>query len=447
MVTVTVCFEGVIGLEEAVSVEEILSGGLDSKQVLVRGWLQNKRSSGGIIFLHVRDGSGVVQCTFRKGVVDDKIFQEFLSAGIESSIEIEGVVRPDPRAPGGREVQVDAGRVEYAALEEFPIAKKYHGPEFLLDQRHLFVRTDKMRSVLKIRAVILSAARSWFDSHHYTEVQVPTLTSAAVEGGATLFEVRYFDEKAYLTQSWQLYAEALIASVGKIYTVAPSFRAEKSRTRRHLTEYWHLEAEAPWCDLDGIMEVEEQLLSHVVARLLERSKPELALFEREAGDLERVKPPFPRITYDDALKMIGEEKAGIKWGDDLGYEQEKLLTEHFDRPFFVTHYPKKAKAFYHKPDPKNPEVTLSADLLAPEGYGEITGGGQRIEDYKTLVARIEEEGLDLKSYQWYLDLRKFGSVPHSGFGLGLERVVSWVCKLEHIRDAIAFPRLINRIYP
>ncbi len=448
MRAVAACFEGVFRLEEAVSVDEVLRGGLDSKQVLVRGWLQNRRSSGGIIFLQVRDGSGVVQCTLRKGEVDDKVFQEFLTAGIESSVELQGTVSPDPRAPGGREVQVDAGRVEYAALEEFPIAKKHHGPEFLLDERHLFVRTDKMRSILKIRALILSAARAWFDSHGYTEVQVPTLTSAAVEGGATLFEVKYFDEKAYLTQSWQLYAEALIASIGKIYTVAPSFRAEKSRTRRHLTEYWHLEAEAPWCDLDGIMKVEEQLLSHVVERLLERSRPELALFERKAGDLERVKPPFPRITYDEALKMMGgEKKAGIKWGDDLGYEQEKLLTEHFDQPFFVTRYPKKAKAFYHKPDPENPAVTLSVDLLAPEGYGEITGGGQRIEDYKTLVARIEEEGLDSKSYQWYLDLRKFGSVPHSGFGMGLERVVSWVCKLDHIRDAIAFPRLINRLYP
>ncbi len=395
----------------------------------------------------IRDGSGVIQCTLRRGEVEDKVFQAFMSVGVESSVELEGTVKPDSRALGGREVQVDRGRLVYAAVDEFPIAKKYHGPEFLLDQRHLVVRTDKMRSMLKLRATILSAARSWFDAHGYTEVQVPTLTSAAVEGGSTLFEVKYFDEKAYLTQSWQLYAEALIASVGKIYTVAPSFRAEKSRTRRHLTEYWHLEAEAPWYDLEGIMRVEEKLLSDVVRQLLERSKTELALFGRKAEDLERVKPPFPRISYDRALEMIGGEKAGIKWGDDLGYEQEKLLTAHFDCPFFVTKYPRKAKAFYHKPDPENPEVTLSVDLLAPEGYGEITGGGQRIEDYETLVSRIKEEGLDPKSYQWYLDLRKYGSVPHSGFGMGLERVVSWVCKLDHIRDAIAFPRLINRLYP
>ena len=434
-------------MEEAVRVQDVLTGSLDGKEVLVRGWLQNKRSSGGIVFLFIRDGSGVVQCTVRKSEVDEKLFDLFLSTRVESSVQIEGEVKSDPRAVGGREIVVHSGRVDSAALEEFPIAKQFQGPDFLLDKRHLFVRSDKMRAVLKVRAVILSAAHSWLDSHDYMEVQVPTLTSAAVEGGSTLFEVKYFDEKAYLTQSWQLYAEALIPAVGKIYTIAPSFRAEKSRTRRHLTEYWHLEAEAPYVDLDGMMEVEEQMLSHVVGQLLEQTSAQLALFERKREDLEKVKPPFPRITYDAAYKMIGEERSGIKWGDDLGYEQEKILTTHFDRPFFVTRYPKKSKAFYHKPDPSNPEVTLSVDLLAPEGYGEITGGGQRIEDYAALITRIKEEGLDPKSYEWYLDLRKFGSVPHSGFGMGLERVVSWVCKLEHIRDAIAFPRLINRVYP
>lgn len=434
-------------METPSTIKDILLGGRDGSNVLIRGWVQNKRSSGGIIFLSLRDGSGVIQCTLRKGKVDDRVFEEIQAAKIESTVALEGLVKADPRAPGGREVQVQSGRVESAALEEFPIAKQFHGPDFLLDQRHLFIRTDKMRAILKIRAAILSTTRSWFDSRGYTEVQVPTLTSAAVEGGSTLFEVKYFDEKAYLTQSWQLYAEAMIASVGKIYTVAPSFRAERSRTRRHLTEYWHIEAEAPWCDLDGIIRVEEELLSEIVAELSKQCGPELELFERKMEDLQRVKVPFPRITYDKALDLIGGEKSGIKWGDDLGYEQEKMLTEHFDRPFFVTGYPKKAKAFYHKPDPSRPEVTMSVDMLAPEGYGEITGGGQRIEEYDALIARIKEEGLDPKSYGWYLDLRKFGSVPHSGFGMGLERVVAWVCKLDHIRDAIAFPRLINRIYP
>src|SRR5213594_1237150 len=434
-------------MEKSVPIRSILQGEGEGRKVLVRGWLQNKRSSGGIIFVLLRDGTGVIQCTLRKENVPTELFSRMLTTRVESTVELTGSAAVDQRAPGGWEIKVDSGRVLSEAMEDFTIAKKFHGPDFLLDNRHLFVRSDKLRSMLKVRSVLLATARAWFNSHDFTEVQVPTLTSAAVEGGATLFEVKYFDEKAYLTQSWQLYAEALIAAVGKIYTVAPSFRAEKSRTRRHLTEYWHLEAEAPYVDLDGIMEVEEQMLSHVVGQLLERTSTQLALFEREREDLEKVKPPFPRITYDDAFKMIGQEKSGIKWGDDLGYEQEKILTSHFDRPFFVTRYPKKAKAFYHKPDPLNPEVTLSVDLLAPEGYGEITGGGQRIEDYDALITRIKEEGLDPKSYGWYLDLRKFGSVPHSGFGMGLERVVSWVCKLEHIRDAIAFPRLINRVYP
>ncbi len=436
-----------LGLESGTSVRDILKGGLDSQRVQIRGWLQNKRSSGGIQFLLVRDGTGVLQCTLSKEKVDAKLFDEFLSTRIESSVELEGLVSKDPRATGGWELRVEAGRVLYPALDDFPIAKKYHGPDFLLDNRHLFVRSDRLRSVLRIRASILSAARSWFEEHGFTEVHVPSLTSAAVEGGATLFEVKYFDERAYLTQSWQLYAEALIASVGRIFTVAPSFRAERSRTRRHLTEFWQIEAEAPWCDLDGIMRIEEEMLSHVVGKLVESCRPELDLFGRRVEDLERVRPPFPRVTYDEAWKMIGGEASGLKWGEDLGYEQEKVLTEKFDRPFFVTRYPKRAKAFYHKPDPSNPELTLSVDLLAPEGYGEITGGGERIEDYDVLLGRIREEGLDPKSYSWYLDLRKFGSVQHAGFGLGLERVVAWICKLDHIRDAIAFPRLINRVYP
>ena len=434
-------------MQQFVKVSEVLEGTFDATHILLHGWLQNKRSSGGIVFVQLRDGTGVVQCTLRKGRVDEKTFDEFQSARVESTIQLAGEVKADPRAPGGREVLVDRGRVMFPALEEFPIARQFHGPEFLLDQRHLFVRSDKMRSILKIRAAVLSSVREWFDKRDYIEVQVPTLTSAAVEGGSTLFEVKYFDQKAYLTQSWQLYAEALISSVGSIYTVAPSFRAEKSRTRRHLTEYWHVEAESPWCDLNCIIEVEEQLISHIVSTVAVKCKEELALFGRKMEDLAKVKPPFQRITYDEAYKVIEEEKSGIKWGDDLGYEQEKLLTAKYDRPFFVTHYPKKAKAFYHMPDPKNPEVTLSVDCLAPEGYGEITGGGQRIESYDALLMRIREEGLDPKNYGWYMDLRKYGSVTHSGFGLGLERVVAWICKLDHIRDAIAFPRLINRVYP
>jgi asparaginyl-tRNA synthetase len=293
----------------------------------------------------------------------------------------------------------------------------------------------------------MEEARRWLLDHGYLEVQVPILVTAAVEGGSTLFPVKYFDQKAYLTQSWQLYAEAMISSVGKIFTVAPSFRAEKSRTRRHLTEYWHLEVEEPWLDLDGLMRLEEQLVAHICQQIREKMPEELKLLEREPEQLSTVKPPFPRITYDEAVELIKKSRPSFKWGTDLGYEEEKALTEHFELPFFVSHFPQGVKAFYHMPDPKDSRLTLSADLLAPEGYGEITGGGQRIHDLKQLLARIKEEGLKPEDYKWYVDLRRYGTVPHSGFGMGVERTLAWICKLEHIRDSIAFPRLINRIYP
>src|SRR2546426_1758210 len=374
-------------------VREVLDGGLDGKRVTVRGWLQNKRSSGGLQFLLIRDGTGVLQSTLRKEDVPIDVFESFQTAGVESTVELYGQIKRDVRAGGGWELKAEQGRVIQRALQEFPIAKKFHGPEFLLDNCHLYVRSDKLQAILRIRARLLSAARAWFEQHGYTEVHVPSLTAAAVEGGATLFEVKYFDEKAFLTQSWQLYAEALIASVGRIFTVAPSFRAEKSRTRRHLTEYWHLEAEAPWCDLNGVMEIEEQLLGFIVERVEQACRPEFEFLGRRLEDLEKIRPPFRRISYDEALTIMGSG-SGVKWGDDLGYEQEKILTEKFDKPFFVTGYPKKAKAFYHKPDPSRPEVTMSVDMLAPEGYGEITGGGQRIEEYDALVGRMKEEGLD-----------------------------------------------------
>jgi asparaginyl-tRNA synthetase len=289
--------------------------------------------------------------------------------------------------------------------------------------------------------------RRWLVDHGYLEVQVPVLVNAAVEGGSTLFEVKYFDQKAFLTQSWQLYAEAMISSVGKIFTVAPSFRAEKSRTRRHLTEYWHLEVEEPWLDLDGLMRLEEQLVADTCKHVRENMQEELKFVGRDPTQLENVKAPFPRITYDDAVKLVQKVRPDFQWGTDMGYEEEKVLTENFNQPFFVSHFPKGIKAFYHMPDPKNPNVTLSVDLLAPEGYGEITGGGQRIHELQSLLTRMSEEGLKPEDYGWYVDLRRYGTVPHSGFGLGVERTLAWICKLEHIRDAIAFPRLINRIYP
>jgi len=430
-----------------VDVSRILLGEFDGKTVRMHGWVHHKRSSGGIQFLLLRDGTGIIQCTLKKEKVDMSTFQEVEKLPEESAIEVSGEVRKDPRAPRGHEVTISEIKILHKAEEDYPIARKYHGPEFLLDNRHLWLRNEKMQTIMRIRAKLLEAAREWFKEDGYTEVQMPTLITAACEGGSTLFEVKYFDMKAYLTQSWQLYAEAVIASLGKIYTIAPSFRAEKSRTRRHLTEYWHLEAEAPWCDLNCIMKVQEGLVSHICQKISMEVPEELESLGRDPKTLLEVEPPFEKITYDSAVEMLKRDNVEIKWGEDLGWEQERHLALKFKKPFFVTHYPKEAKAFYHKPDPVKPEVTLSADLLAPEGYGEIIGGGQRIHDLQELLERINEEKLDTKDYQWYVDLRKYGSVPHAGFGLGIERTLAWICRLKHIRDAIPFPRLINRVYP
>ena len=434
-------------MEGFVDVSRILSGSLEGEHVKIRGWLHNKRSSGGIHFLLIRDGTGIIQCTMKKDKVDPDEFELVKRLTQESTLELEGIVRRDPRAPDGYEIAVERVKVIHMAEEGFPIAKKYHGPDFLLNNRHLWIRSKKMQTILRIRSKFLEAAREWFRMNEYTEFHAPILITAACEGGSTLFNVKYFNMDAYLTQSWQLYAEAAIASLGKIYTIAPSFRAEKSRTRRHLTEYWHLEVEIPWCDLNCIMKVEEELLTHICHRLAKEMPKELERFGRSPNDLLKVEPPFERITYDEAVEMLRRDGIDFEWGDDLGWIEEKHLTMKYDKPFFITHYPRGVKAFYHKPDPKRPEVTLSVDMMAPEGYGEITGGGQRIDDVNELLERIKEENLDPDDYEWYIDLRRYGSVPHSGFGLGVERTIAWICKLDHIRDAIAFPRLINRVYP
>ena len=433
-------------MTDFVAVRKILTGGTDSTRVRLRGWLHNKRSSGGILFLIIRDGTGFLQCTAKRDQLGAK-FSEIETLPLESTLEVEGETVRDPRAPRGYELRITDMQVLQRSHEDFPIAKKYHGPEFLLDNRHFWIRSKKMQTILRMRALLIEEARSWLRDHEYMEVQVPTLVSAAVEGGSTLFEVKYFDEKAYLTQSWQLYAEAMIASLGKIYTVAPSFRAEKSRTRRHLTEYWHLELEEPWLDLEGLIKVEEELLLHICHQVASRAPDELRELGRKPDELAALEPHFPTITYDRAVELIQKFDSSFEWGTDLGYNQEKILTKDFTTPFFVTHYPKGVKAFYHMPDPKRPEVTLSVDLLAPEGYGEITGGGQRIHDYDQLMQRINEEHLNPEHYSWYLDLRKYGTVPHSGFGMGIERALAWICGLKHIRDASAFPRLMNRIRP
>ncbi len=434
-------------MDSVQTIAEILGGKFDGSHVALRGWLHHIRSSGGILFLQLRDGSGVIQCTLKKDKIDPETFEKLGATPIESTIEVTGEVRKDPRAPRGYEIQGEKVSVLFPAQDGYPIAKKYHGPDFLLDYRHLWIRNEKMQATIRLRSRLIEEARRWLMDHGYLEVQVPILVNAAVEGGSTLFSVKYFEQKAYLSQSWQLYAEAMIVSVGKIFTLAPSFRAEKSRTRRHLTEYWHLEVEAPWLELDGLMELEEQLVTHMCQQTAKRMPEELKLLGRDPSKLMKIQPPFARITYDEAVQKIQKSMASFKWGKDLGYEEEKVLTQEFDGPFFVTRYPKGVKAFYHMPDPQNPKVTLSVDLLAPEGYGEITGGGQRIHVLDQLLARIKEEQLNPDDYKWYTELRRYGTVPHAGFGMGIERTVAWVCGLEHIRDAIAFPRLINRIYP
>jgi len=423
---------------------EILNG--KTGLVKIRGWLHNKRSSGGIQFIILRDHSGFVQCTLEEKI-DKKAFDEIEALPAESVVVVEGDARKDERAPGGYEIYVKKINVLFKAEPDFPIAKKKHGAEFLLDERHLWLRSKKMQSMLRLRSKLLAVARQWLLDHGYKEFQSPIFITAACEGGSTLFPVEYFGKQAYLTQSWQLYAEAAISSIGKIFTIAPSFRAEKSRTRRHLTEYWHLEVEEPFCDLECTMKMQENFISHIVQNLAQKLPEDIKIFGRDPQELLNVKTPFDRITYDEAVEIINKEGGYIKWGDDLTWLQEKILTMKHKKPFFVHRYPKGVKAFYHMPDPERSEVTLSADLLAPEGYGEIIGGGQRIHDLKQLLQRIKDEKLDPKDYSWYVDLRKWGTVPHAGFGMGVERLLMWMLKLDHIRDAIAFPRTMTRYFP
>jgi len=431
-----------------VDIAEVLSGEHDGERVAVRGWMYNRRSSGGIQFLMMRDGTGVMQSTLDRSSVDEETFENVEKLPIESVVELGGVVRVDERAPNGRELHIDdVGGVIEAQLD-FPITRQRHGVEFLLDNRHLYVRDPKMQAIFRIRSKFTEAARDWFRENGYTETHSPMFITAACEGGSTLFDVNYLDkEGVYLSQSWQLYAEAMISSLGKIYTIAPSFRAEPSRTRRHLTEYWHMEVEEPWTDLDGILRVGDELVTHIGHTLAREMPRELKFIGRDPGDLLKLETPFPRITYDEAVETLNRDGVEMLWGDDFGWQQEAPLTEHFDLPFWVVGFPTGIKPFYHMPNPEKPEVTLSADLMAPEGYGEIIGGGQRVHDYDQLLKRIHTDNLDPADYSWYIDLRRWGTVPHSGFGLGVERVLMWMCKLDHIRDTIPFPRDVRRIFP
>jgi asparaginyl-tRNA synthetase len=435
-------------MPELVNIAGILEGDHDGQQVQIRGWLQNSRSSGGIVFLLIRDGTGVLQCTVNKRNVTEAVYNQLEKLTQESALELTGTVKADQRAPNGYELGVnDLGQV-YEAQLDFPITKKEHGLEFLMDERHLYIRDPRLMNNFRLRSKFIEAAHKYFWNHGYTEIQSPTFQTGACEGGSTLFEVNYFDKKGvYLAQSWQLYAEAMISSVGKIFTLAPSFRAEPSRTRRHLSEFWHLECEEPWTDLDGINKTGDGLVCHIAHALAEEMPKELRQTGRDPKDLSRLEPPFPKIKYDEAVEIVQRSGLEMNWGDDFGWQQEEPLTKEFDVPFWVRGFPSGIKPFYHMPDPERPEVTLSSDLLAPEGYGEIIGGGQRVHDYDQLIKRIIADGFNPEDYRWYTDLRKWGTVPHSGFGLGVERVLCWMLKLEHIRDAIPFPRDMRRVFP
>jgi asparaginyl-tRNA synthetase len=417
--------------------------------VTIRGWLYNLRESGKLLFPIFRDGTGIMQ-----GVVSQKEHPEVFSAlkGLpqESSVIATGAVRPEPRAPGGFEMGVSTIEVvqRVADAEPYPIQLKEHGVDFLLDRRHLWIRTPRQAAILRIRAEAERAARTYMDAQGYTLTDAPIFTSAACEGTTTLFEVNYIDEqKAYLTQSGQLYVEALAAALGKVYTFGPTFRAEKSKTRRHLTEFWMLEPEAAYAHLEDMILLAEGLVSAVVQSVAKNRTRELGLIERDVAALQKIMPPFPRITYDDAIKVLQKAGNPAKWGDDFGGDEETIISKEFDRPVVIHRYPAAMKAFYMATDAARPELSLSFDMIAPEGYGEIIGGGERLADYDTLVRRLREHNLPEESFQWYLDLRRYGSVPHAGFGLGLERTVAWICGTEHIREVIPFPRMLYRVYP
>jgi asparaginyl-tRNA synthetase len=434
------------------------------ESVTLRGWLYNLRASGKLLFPIFRDGTGTIQGIVPKAAVPEQVFETLKSLTLESSLIVTGKVRADERAPSGFELDVESVEVTQRIPEEtpYPIQLKEAGVDFLMEHRHLWLRTPRQSAILRVRATIMRAAAEYFDTNGYVRTDPPILTPNACEGTSELFEMDYFDDdKAYLTQSGQLYIEATALALGKVYSFGPTFRAEKSKTRRHLTEFWMIEPEACYMDLDGLMELSEAFLSHIVTRVLESHRAELKVIGKDVAKLEAViatdahgeRVPFPRLSYDEAHAMLLEAHAkGLLesehvYGDDFGSPDETYLSSQFDKPLMVHRYPAAVKAFYMQPDPKDPTKALCLDVLAPEGYGEIIGGSQRVDSYDLLKARIEEHGLPMEAFQWYLDLRRYGSVPHSGFGMGIERCVAWICGLEHVRETIPFARTLNRIYP
>ena len=421
----------------------------EGQEITLHGWLYNRRSSGKLHFLQVRDGTGTIQCVVFKGNVTPEVFHEADHLPQETSLAVTGMVKKDARSPIGFELDVKDLRVVARPAREFPLGHKEHGVAFLMEQRHNWLRSQRQQTILRVRHTVEMAIRDFFDGRGFTLVDAPIFTPSACEGTSTLFEVPYFDlGKAYLTQSGQLYMEAAAMALGKVYCFGPTFRAEKSKTRRHLTEFWMVEPEVAYMDLDGDMELMEQFVSFVVQTALEKHRTELAtVLERDVSKLENVKPPFPRITYSEAVEVIQKAGHPMKWGDDIGGDEETVVASQFDRPVMVHRYPADMKAFYFKKDPTDPRVALGCDVLAPEGYGEIIGGGQREDDLAVLEAAIEHHQLPKEAFEWYLDVRRYGTVPHAGFGMGVERCVAWVCGLHHVRETIPFARMMERITP
>jgi asparaginyl-tRNA synthetase len=416
------------------------------ESVLLQGWVAAKRSSGKIAFLQLRDGSGLVQCVAGRNDVDETSWEDLQKLTQESTVEVLGTVKQDPRSPSG--VEIHATRVRAVAISpEFPISPKEHGTAFLMENRHLWLRSSRQRAALRLRSEAAFGIRDFFQQRGFVNIDSPILTPAACEGTATLFETDYFGDKAYLSQSGQLYLEPAAAALGKVYCFGPTFRAEKSKTRRHLMEFWMVEPEVAFLEFEGLCALAEEFVSELVARVLDRCAEDLKVLERDTAKLQSVVPPFPRITYTEAIEVLKQAGHPIQWGDDIGGDEETVLANQYDRPVMVSRYPTAMKAFYMQPDPENPDVVLGLDMLAPEGYGEIIGGSQRIHDHDLLLSRIQAHALPIEAFQWYLDVRKYGAFPHSGFGMGLERFVAWMGGLPHVRETIPYPRMLNRIYP
>jgi asparaginyl-tRNA synthetase len=415
--------------------------------VTLKGWLHNRRSSGKLHFLTVRDGTGFIQAVMSKAAVGPEVFVSADHLGQESAVVVTGAVRADARAPGGYELDVSGFEVVSPA-HDYPITPKEHGVDYLMDRRHLWIRAPRQQAILRVRHEVIDACRDFFNSRGFILADTPIFTPSACEGTTTLFPVQYFeDTTAYLTQSGQLYNEANAMALGRVYAFGPTFRAEKSKTRRHLTEFWMVEPEMAYASLDDTMDLAEDLIVSVVSRVLDKRARELKALERDTSKLESVKRPFPRITYDEAAEKLKAAGLPFEWGGDFGGTDETVISQQFDRPVCIHRYPSAIKAFYMKPDPARPEVALGVDVIAPEGYGEIIGGGERLADYDLLLQRIEEHKLPKEAFDWYLDLRRYGSVPHAGFGMGIERCVSWICGLEHVRETIPYPRMLYRLYP